>query len=93
MTGFNHKQPADYQHPYKAMLADIDVQVKEYTKNRGMSPNYIVIHSLDIEELLLAMQEAKLLTPGKPAGKLQYLGIRIITTPDIIQGFFEVLGN
>lgn len=93
MTGFNHKQPADYQHPYKAMLADIDAQVKEYTKHRGIAPNYIVVHSLDIEELLLAMQQARLLTSGKPASKLQYQGIRIITTLDIIQGFFEVLGN
>ena len=51
MTGFTHKSPSDYQHPYKGMLADIDAQVKEYTKRRGIGPNFIVIHSLDIEEL------------------------------------------
>ena len=93
MTSFTHKQPTNYPHPYKGMLADIDAQVKEYHKIRGIGPNYVVISSDDKEELLLEMQTAKILTSSKPVGKLQYQGIRIITTPDIMQGFFEVLGS
>ena len=85
--------PTDNQHPYKAMLADIDVQVKDYAKFRGIGPNYIVISTEDKEELLNAMQAAKLRTSAKPVGKLQYGGIRIITSADMMQGFFEVLGS
>lgn len=93
MISFTHKQPADYPHPYKAMLADIDAQVNGYTKFRGIKPNYIVIFTDDKEELLAEMQKAKLLTSNKPVGKLQYEGIRIITSPDMMPGFFEVLGS
>jgi uncharacterized protein (UPF0254 family) len=93
MMLFTHKQPANYPHPYKAMLADIDAQVKEYTTLRGIRPNYIVIFTDDKEELLAEMVAAKLLTSNKPVGKLQYQGIRIITSTDIPAGYFEVLGS
>ena len=93
MTGFNHKQPADYQFPYKNMLHDIAQELKAYVKSRRMDPNYIVINPGDKESLLAELQSFKLIGPGSYTGKLQFQGIRIIESPDIIVGFFEVLGN
>ena len=93
MTGFNHKQPADYQFPYKNMLRDISQQIKEYHGRRGVDPNFIIINPGDMDSLIDEMISFKLLVHGKPVGKLQFQGIRIIESPDIIAGFFEVLGN
>ena len=93
MTGFTTKVPATYDSPYRNMLQDISEEIKQYTKHRGIGPNYIIIHTEDKTKLLDEMISAKLILEGKPVGKLQYQGIRIIETPDLIKGFFEVLGN
>jgi hypothetical protein len=93
MTGFTRKIPADYQFPYKNMLHDITEQIKAYTKHRGISPNFIIIHSEDKGSLMEEMISFKLILGEKPVGKLQFQGIRIIESPDLIKGFFEVVGN
>jgi len=93
MTAFTTKIPVNYEFPYKHMLHDIAGQIQEYSKRRGIGPNFIVIASDDLESLLAEMISFKLLVPGRPAGKLQFQGIRIIESPDVMKGFFEVLGN
>lgn len=93
MTGFTPKSPEHYQFPYKNMLHDISEEIKAYTKHRGITPNYIIIHPEDKESLLAEMISFKLIVGVKPVGKLQFQGIRIIESPDLIKGFFEVLGN
>ena len=93
MTGFTPKSPVNYQFPYKNMLHDISLEIKAYAKSRRMDPNYIIINPADKESLLAEMQSFKLIGPGSHSGKLQFQGIRIIESPDIIVGFFEVLGN
>jgi hypothetical protein len=93
MTAFTPKIPTNYQSPYKHMLHDITGQIKEYTKRLGIGPNFILIASDDKESLLAEMISFKLLVSGKPVGKLQFQGIRIIESPDIMKGYFEVLGN
>ena len=50
-------------------------------------------HKEDKTKLLDDMISAKLILESKPVVKLHYQGIRIIETPDLIKGFFEVLGN
>lgn len=93
MTGFTLKKPTDYQFPYQKMLHDFSEQIKAYAKHRGIAPNYIIINPEDKESLQAEMISFKLLQPGKAIGKLQFQGIRIIESPDITKGFFEVLGN
>lgn len=75
------------------MLHDFNEQIKEYTKLRKIAPNYILIHPEDKESLMAEMISFKLIIGTKSVGKLQFQGIRIIESPDIIKGFFEVLGN
>jgi hypothetical protein len=93
MTGFTPKIPTDYSSPYKHMLHDFEKDMKSYKAKIGIMPNYIVINSDDINLLIEEMQSFNLLQKGKPVGKLQFQGVRIITSPDIMKGFFEVLGN
>lgn len=93
MTGFTPKIPVEYLSPYKNMIHDISEQIKVFAKQKGYSPNYIIIHPDDKENLLSEMISFKLLTHNKPVGKLQFQGIRIIESPDLIKGFFEVVGN
>lgn len=93
MTGYTLKIPVHYEFPYKHMLHDFTEQIKAYTKHRGIAPNYIIINPADMESLLAEMISFKLLQPGKAIGKLQFQGIRIIESPDIMKGFFEVLVN
>ena len=93
MTGFTPKIPTNDLFPHKHMLHDFNEQIKAYVKVRRMDPNYIVINPGDKESLLAEMQSFKLIGPGSHSGKLQFQGIRIIESPDIIKSFFEVLGN
>jgi len=93
MTGFTPKQPAHYEFPYKHMLHDFTIEIEAYIKKRGISPGYIIIHPDDMESLLAEMISFKLLQAGKPTGKLQFSGIRIIESPGLIKSFFEVVGN
>ena len=93
MTGFTFKIPVNYQFPYKNMLHDISEQIKDYTNRRKISPNYIIINPEDKECLLAEMISFKLILGNKPVGKLQFQGIRIIESPDMMKSFFEVVGN
>lgn len=93
MTGYTPLIPTHYQFPYKHMLRDFTEQVKLFSAHRKMNPNYIIINPEDRESLIHEMTELKMLPRGKPSGKLQHMGVRIIESPDIIKGFFEVTGN
>lgn len=75
------------------MLHDINQQIKEYHGRRKVDPNFIIINPQDMDSLIAEMISFKLIVHGKPVGKLQFQGIRIIESPDIIKGFFEVMGN
>ena len=74
------------------MLVDFDIEINSYTQRRKMKPEYIIINPNDIDLLIEDMIRQKLLTNAKPVGKLQYNGIRIIKSEDILQGYFTVVG-
>ena len=93
MTGYTPKQPTHYQYPYKQMLADYEGLIDQYKTRREITPNYIIINPEDIDSLLREMAAAKMIPAGHLPGKLQYQGIRIIKSPDMPKGFFDVAGN
>ena len=91
MKGYN-PNPGNSAQPYKNMLADIYYEIESATK-RDKLPTYVIINSNDLPFLQREMNKANILPEKVKPGKLQLRGIRIIQTPDIPQGFFDVVWN
>lgn len=93
MIAFNHKSPVHYEHPYRSMQKDIDAEIASFKKIWKKPPNYIVLHTDDYEELLAELQSTGYFPPGKTPAKFQYCGTRVMRSPDMDKGWFDVVGN
>ena len=76
--------------PYQNMLEDIGHYLNIYFQQRKL-PSYILINSDDSKYLVKEMITAKIIPAISNPPKLQYQGIAIIRTPDISEGFFEIV--
>ena len=92
MTEYTPTLQTNYDYPYKLMLHDIQEQIDTYKSYRQTDPVYIIVNPDDIQKLRYEMATLKLIPLGD-SGKLEFKGIKIIQSPDISKGFFEVMGR
>lgn len=78
----------------KNILQDISNEIKHYSLiNKGKTPSYVIINQADSEQLLTAMLKAKLIPDNTKPKKFTLLGLRVIRTSDIPEGYFDVTGG
>ena len=78
----------------KNILQDISNEIKHYSLiNKGETHSYVIINQADSEQLLTAMLKAKLIPGNTQPKKLTILGLRVIRTNDIPEGYFDVVGG
>lgn len=92
MHQFKKKHPVDYMYPYQNMYADVLNAIAEFEKTHSLSANYVLVNIDDHMHLALSAQENK----AFPKNRLDLHVIksaRIVRSPDIPKGSFEVVIN
>lgn len=92
MKQFRKKQPVDYSTPYSSMLDDIVAEIKYFQKTNKMLPNYIIISDKDYELLVGEAIKAKMI-PEKEPGLTIIQSARLMPSPFMAQGWYDVVGN
>ena len=66
-------------------------QQYERISNKGKTSSYIIVNESDSKHLLSAMVKAKLIPDKTPTKRFTLLGLRVIRTTDIPEGYFDIV--